>query len=90
MLLDSSHPHDDFCINGLRGRIKLRPMDLPCHRVVVTEADVDAWVAVRFGWVLRVVGHIGRRLPLMGQSVHLSWDKDWPPCAADCEKKQDD
>ena len=71
MLLAPSHPHDDFYINGHRGQIKIRPMDLPCHRVVVINATVDALVVVRFGRVLRVVGDFGRRLPLMGQSIRL-------------------
>ena len=71
MLLASSHPHDDFCINGRCVRIEIRPIDLPCHRCVVTEAVVDALVDVHFGRVLRVEGDIGRRLPLMGQSVRL-------------------
>ena len=71
MLLASSHPHDDFCINGRRVRIEIRPIDLPCHRGVVIEAAMDTLVAVRFGRVLWVEGDIGRRLPLMGQSVRL-------------------
>ena len=58
MLLASSHPHDDFCINGRRVRIEIRPVDLPCHRGLVIEAAVDALVAVRFGRVLRVEGDI--------------------------------
>ena len=58
MLLASSHPHDDFCINGRRVRIEIGPVDLPCHRGVVTEAAVDALVDVRTGRVLRVEGDI--------------------------------
>ena len=71
MLLASSHHHDDFCINVRRVRIEIWPIDLPCHQCVVTEVAVDALVAVRFGRVLWVEGDIGRRLPLMGQSVRL-------------------
>ena len=71
MLLASSYPRDDFSIMGLRARIKLWPMDLPCHQGVVTEAAVDGRVAVRFGRVLRVVGDIGCSLSLVGQSICL-------------------
>jgi hypothetical protein len=71
MLLASSHPHDDFSIKGLRGRIKLWPMDLPFHRGVVIEVIVDGRIDVHFRWILWVVGDIGRRLPLMSQSICL-------------------
>ena len=71
MLLASSHPHDDFSIKVLGARIKLWPMDFPCHRCVVTEAAVDACVAVCLGPVLRVVVDVGRRLALVGQSISL-------------------
>ena len=74
MLLASSRPHDDFSIKGLRDRIKLRPMDLPCHRGVATEPAVDGHVVVRFGRVLRVVADIGRRHPLVDQSICLEWE----------------
>ena len=71
MLLASSRPHDDFSINGLIDRIKLRPMNFLCHRGVPAEAAVDACVAVHFGRILRVEGDIGRRLPFVGQTVCL-------------------
>ena len=71
MLLASSHPHDDFSINGRRAWIELRPMDLHCHRVVFTEAAVDGRIAVRLGQVLRVVGDVGHRFALVGQSPCL-------------------
>ena len=71
MLLPSSHPHHDFCINGLRARIKVRPIHLRCHRVVLTEVTVDSRVAVRFWGVRRVVVDIRCRLPFVGQSPRL-------------------
>jgi hypothetical protein len=43
-------------------------MDLSCHRCVVTEAGVDARIAVCLGPVLRVVANVGGRLSLVGQS----------------------
>ena len=64
MLLASSHPHDDFSIKVLGARIVLWPMDLPCHRCVLTETVMDGRIAVRLGPILRVVVDIGRRLAL--------------------------
>jgi len=72
MLLASSRPHDDFSINGLIDRIKLRPMNFLCHRGVPTEAAVDACVAVHFGRILQVECDIGRRLSFVGQTVCLN------------------
>ena len=75
MLLASSRPHHDFFINGLIDRIKLRPMNILCHRGVpteaATEAVVDSCVAVHFGRILLVEGDIGRRLSFVGQTVCL-------------------
>ena len=71
MLLASSHPHDDFSIKVLGARIILWPMDLPCHRCVLTEAVVDGRIAIRLGPVLQVVVDIGRRLALVGHSKCL-------------------
>ena len=71
MLLASSRPHDDFSINGLIDRIKLRNMNFLCHGGVPTEAAVDGCVAVHFGRILRVEGDIGRRLSFVGQTVRL-------------------
>ena len=87
MLLASSRPHDDFSINGLIDRIKLRPMNFLCHRGVPTEAAVDACVAVLFGRILRVEGDIGRRLSFVGQTVSWTGVQGTPPCDADCEKR---
>jgi len=69
MLLASSCPHDHFSIKVMGARIVLWAMDHPCHRCVSIEAAVDELVAVRQGRVLWVVGDVGRRLPLMGQSI---------------------
>ena len=71
MLLASSHPHDDFSINGLRDRIELQPMHLPCHRVVLTEAAVDGRIVVRLEQVLWVIGDVGLCRPVVGQSPCL-------------------
>ena len=71
MLLASSRPHDDFFINGLRARIKLWPMDLRFHRVVLTKAAVDGRVVVRLRPVLRVIVDVRRRLALVGHSKCL-------------------
>ena len=71
MLLASSHPHDVFSIKVLGARIILWPMDLPCHRCVLTEEVVDGRIAVRLGPVLRVVVDVGRRLALVGYSKCL-------------------
>ena len=71
MLLASSHPHDDFSIKVLGAQIVLWPMDLPCHRCVLTEAVVDGHIAVRLGPVLWVVADAGRRLALVGHSKCL-------------------
>ena len=69
MLLASSRPHDHFSIKVMGARIVLWAMDLPCHRCVSIETAVDGLVTVRRGRVLWVVGDIGRRLALMGQSI---------------------
>jgi len=65
VLLPSSQPHDDFSIKVLGGGIVLWPMDLPCHRCVLSEAGVDGRVVVRLGRVLWVVVDVGRRLALV-------------------------
>ena len=69
MLLASSRPHDHFSIKVMGARIILWAMDRPCHRCVSIEAAVDGLVAVRRGRVLWVVGDVGRRLALVGQSI---------------------
>ena len=71
MLLASSHPHHDFSIKIMGARIKLWPMNLPCHRCVLTDATVDAGIAVRLGRVLRVEVDVCRRLILFGQNPCL-------------------
>ena len=71
MLLASSRPHNHFSIKVMGTRIVLWAMDRPCHRCVSIEATVDGLIAVRRGWVIRVVGDVGRRLFLVGQSICL-------------------
>ena len=71
MLLASSHPHHDFSIKILGARIELWPMNLPCHRCVLTDVAVDAGIAVRLGRVLRVEVDVCRRLALFGQNPSL-------------------
>ena len=90
MLLASSRPYDDFSINGLIDRIKLRPMNFLCHRGVPTEVAVDACVAVRFGRILRVEGDIGRRLPFVGQTVCLDLGARHTTMCRRLRKKEDD
>ena len=46
-------------------------MDLPCHRVVASQAGVDGRIVVRLGWVVITVRDVGRRLALVGQSPCL-------------------
>ena len=69
MLLASSRPHDHFSIKVMGAWIVLWAMDRPCDRCVSIEAAVDGLIVVRRGWVLRIVGDVGRRLPLVGQSI---------------------
>ena len=69
MLLASSRPHVHFSIKVMGARILLWAMDHPCHRCVSIEAAVDGLVVVRRGRVLWVVGDVGHRLPLVGQSI---------------------
>ena len=69
MLLASFRPHDHFAIKVMGARIVLWAMDLPCHRCVSIEAVVDGLIVVRQGRVLRVVGDVGRRFALVGQSI---------------------
>ena len=71
MLLASSHPHHDFSVKILGARIEIWPMNHPCHRCVLSDADVDAGIAVRLGWVLRVEVDVCRRLALFGQNPCL-------------------
>ena len=66
-------------------RIVLWAMDRPCHRCVSIEAAVDGLVAVRRGRVLRVVGDIGRRLALVGQSI---WHELGARLATMCRRLQ--
>ena len=68
VFLASSHPHNDFSIKGLGPRIAVWPMDLASHLCVRLDTTVDGRVAVRRGRVVRVVGDIGCRLALAGQS----------------------
>ena len=68
MLLVSSHPHNDFSIKGLGPRIPVWPMDLSSHLCARLDTTVDGRVAIRRGRVVRVVGEVGCRLALVGQS----------------------
>jgi len=90
MLLASSRPHDDFSINGLIDRIKLRPMNFLCHRGVPTEAAMDVCVVVRFGQILRVEGYIRRRLPFVGHTVCLDLSVRHTTMCHRLRKKEDD
>ena len=69
MLLASSHSHHQFSIKVMGARIILWAMDQPCHRCVSIEIAVDGLVAVHQGWILWVVGDVGRRLAFVGQSI---------------------
>jgi hypothetical protein len=69
MHLASSYPHEDFSINVLGPWIKFWPMDLLCHRGVLTEAVVDSGVVVRLEPVLRGVADVKHRLALVGHSI---------------------
>ena len=69
MLLASSRPRDHSSIKVMGARFVLWAMDLPCHRCVSIVTAVDGLIAVRRGRVLRVVGDVRRRLPLVGQSI---------------------
>ena len=66
MLLASSHPHHDFSIKILSAQIEQWPLNLPCHRCVLTDVAVDAGIAVRLRWVLQVEVDVCRRLALFG------------------------
>ena len=69
MPLASSDPHEDISVDVLGPRIVIWPMDLLGHGGVLTEAVVDGGVGIRLGPVIRVVGDVGRRLPLVGHSI---------------------
>jgi hypothetical protein len=69
MPLASSDPHEDISIDVLDPRIVIWPMDLLGHGGVLIEAVVDGGVGVRLGPVIRVVGDVERRLPLVGHSI---------------------
>ena len=67
-------------------RIELWPMNLPCHRCVLTDAAVDAGIAVRLGRVLQVEVDVCRRLALFDRTHALNWEQGWPSCDDDCGK----
>jgi hypothetical protein len=69
MPLASFDPHEDISVDVLGPRIVFCPMDLLCHRSVLTEAAMDGGVAIRIGPVLRVIGDIGHPLALVGHSI---------------------
>ena len=66
MFLASSHPHNDFSINGLGPRILVWPMDLSSYLCVRLDTTVDGRIAVRRGRIVRVVGDVGCRLAIAG------------------------
>ena len=69
MSLASSDPHEHIGVDRLGARIIVWAMDLLRHGGVVMEADVDGEVGVGLGPVIRVVGDVGRRLPLVGHGI---------------------
>ena len=69
MSLASSDPHEHIGVDRLGARIIVWAMDLLRHGGVVMEAAVDGGVGVGLGPVIRVVGDVGRRLPLVGHSI---------------------
>ena len=69
MPLASSDPHEDISVDVLDPRIVIWPMDLLGHGGVLTKAAVDGGVGVRLGTVIRVLGDVGRHLPLVGHSI---------------------
>ena len=71
MLLASSDPHHDFSIKILGARIELWPMNLPCHRCILTDTAVDARIVVRLERFLRVEVEVCGRLALFGQNPCL-------------------
>ena len=46
-------------------------MNHPCHHCVLSDAAMDAGIAVRLGWVLRVEVDVYRCLALFGQNLCL-------------------
>ena len=69
MSLASSDPHEHIGVDRLGARIIVWAMDLLRHGGVVMEAAVDGGVGVGLGPVIRVVGDVGRRLPLVSHSI---------------------
>ena len=69
VLLPSSCSHDGFSRKGLGGRIPCVPMEHLSHLRVLSDALVDARVAVGLGWICWVVGNVGRRLALVSHAV---------------------
>ena len=69
MSLASSDPHEHIGVDRLGARIIVWAMDLLRHGGVVMEAVVDGGVGVGLGPVIRVVGDVGRRLPLVGHGI---------------------
>ena len=69
VLLPSSCPRDGFSRKGLGGWIPCVPMEHLSHLRVLSDARVDARVAVGLRWICRVVGDVGRRLALVSHAV---------------------
>jgi hypothetical protein len=65
----SSDPHEDIKFDLLGPQIVIWPIDLLCHGGVVMKGAVDGGVAICLEPVIRVVGDIGRRLALVGDSI---------------------
>ena len=69
MSLASSDPHEHIGVDRLGARIIDWAMDLLRHGGVVMKAAVDGGVGVGLGPVIRVVGDVGRCLPLVGHGI---------------------
>jgi hypothetical protein len=71
--LASSDRHGDTSVDVLGPRIVIWPMNLLCHGSILTEVAIDGRVSIRLGPVLRIVGDVGRRLTLVGHSIHREY-----------------
>ena len=61
-------PHPALMITSPSRSWALGSYSVPWTTLAI-EATVDGLVVVRREWVLRVAGDVGRRLPLVGQSI---------------------
>ena len=69
MLLASPRPHGCFSTDGLIVGIEVRAMDRMCRVTVRADLAMDGGVGVRLRRVVRAVGDVGCRLPLLGESI---------------------